>query len=156
MHHNHADFDLLTRVSKDLGALVVKNYFLTPRSRNVFVLCSVRPEARLKTSDISKQAGTSRLSFAENEDLRTYLNCAPGAVGAFGLLFDENHAVRYLMDQTLLDEPEIAFHLCDDTVSCAVSMSDFLNKFLPSLGVNPEFVAIHDFITANSSEIVKS
>ncbi|MCQ2436960.1 MAG: hypothetical protein MJ099_01020, partial [Clostridia bacterium] len=70
MHHDHADFDLLTRVSKDLGALVVKNYFLPPRSRNVFVLCSVRPEARLKTPDISKQAGTSRPSFAENEDLR--------------------------------------------------------------------------------------
>lgn len=40
-----------------LNCMVVKNYFLTTKNRKHFYLCLVRPDARFRTADISKQAG---------------------------------------------------------------------------------------------------
>ena len=54
-------------------ALICKNYFLSTRRKKDYCLCIVRPNARLRTSDISAQAGTSRLGFGSEEDLQAIL-----------------------------------------------------------------------------------
>ena len=58
-------------VDRKLGALTVKNIFLTTKNGKHFYLCITNPEARFRTADISKQAGSSRLSFAPEEMPRT-------------------------------------------------------------------------------------
>ncbi len=129
-----------------LGALMPKNIFLTPRNRSAYYLLIVRPDARFKTADISKQLGVSRLSFAPEEALSELLHTYGGAITPMGLLFDDNRAVRVVIDSALREAPVLAFHPCDNAASLAVTNDDFFGRFLPTLGYLPTYVEIHDFI----------
>ena len=129
-----------------LGAVTVKNYFLTTKNRKRFFLCLVRPDARFRSSDISRQAGTSRLSFAGEEDLMARLRARPGAVSPMGLLFEEAAGVELLVDSGLAREDRLAFHPCDNTRTLAMRGADFFDRFLPAVGCAPRFVEVHDFL----------
>ena len=130
-----------------LDSVTVKNYFLTTKNRKRFYLCLVRPEARFRTSDISRQAGTSRLSFAGEADLFALLRVRPGAVSPMGLLFDEAREVGLLVDRALADMDRLAFHPCDNTCTLAMRGADFFGRFLPAAGHVPQFVEVHDFLS---------
>ena len=131
-------------VDRQLGALTVKNIFLTTKNRRHFYLCITRPEARFHTADISKQAGSSRLSFAPEEALFELLRCRPGSASPLGLMFTDR--VGLLADGALRDIPMLAFHPCDNTRTVAISNRDFFDVFLPAAGIRPAFVEIHDFL----------
>lgn len=139
------------KVDEMIGASVVKNYFLTTKSKKHYCLCVVRGNVRLKTSDISKQAGTPRLSFAGEEDMAEMLRVRPGSVSPMGLMFDPENRVRLLVDSALKDAAEMGFHPCDNTETIVVSGADFFGKFLPAVGHSPEFVEIHDFLDASEA-----
>lgn len=117
-----------------IGAVTCKNYFLTTKSRKVYCLCLVPPEARLRTSDLSKQAGTPRLTFADEDAMVELLRVHPGSVSPLGLIFDPDNRVRLLVDRELLAAPKLAFHPCDNTETVAMSAHDFFQTFLPSVG----------------------
>lgn len=129
-----------------LDAVVVKNYFLTTKNQKRFFLCLVRPNARFRTADISRQAGSSRLSFGSEEALQSLLRTFPGAVSPLGLLFDEAGAVELLVDGALWQTRRIAFHPCDNRQTIALSTADFFGRFLPAVGHAPKPVEIHDFM----------
>ena len=134
------------QVDRRLGALTVKNIFLTTKNQKRFYLCITRPEARFRTADISKQAGSSRLSFAPEALLEARLRCRAGSASPLGLMFDEAREVQLLADSALRDVPVLAFHPCDNTRTVAMAGGDFFGVFLPSLGVSPQWVEIHDFL----------
>lgn len=140
----HTIEDCLENDAK-LHAVTAKNYFLTTKNQKNFYLCLVRPEARLRTSDISRQAGSSRLSFAGEAHMERLLQVHPGAVSPMGLMFDGERQVRLLVDSGLRDVEKIAFHPCDNTCTLAMTAADFFDKFLPGIGCTPFFVEIHDF-----------
>ncbi len=130
-----------------LNATTAKNYFLATKHRDRFYLCIVRPNARFKSVDISRQIGSTRLSFAPEEDLLRLLHAQPGAVSPMGLIFDRDQAVCLLVDEALTHLDRIAFHPCDNTQTLAMSAQDFFNRFLPAVAHEPRLVQIHDFDT---------
>ena len=132
-------------ISDRMNAAHVKNYFLTTKSRKIHCLCLVRPNARLRTSDISKQAGTPRLSFADEAAMLEYLRVTPGSVSPMSLIFDGEHRVRLLVDSALRTAERLAFHPCDNTETLVLSTHDFFQKYLPATGHEPTFVKVHDF-----------
>lgn len=129
-----------------LGGVTAKNYFLTTKNRKNFYLCLVRPEARLRTSDVSKQVNSSRLSFGTEEQMLSLLRVHPGAVSPMGLLFDEGNQVRLIVDEGLLQVEKIAFHPCDNTQTLVMNSKDFFDRFLPAVKHAPTFVEIHGFM----------
>jgi Ala-tRNA(Pro) deacylase len=133
-------------VDRSLNSLTAKNYFLATKHRDHFYLCLVRPNARFKSVDVSRQIGSTRLSFAEEEHLLRLLRVHPGAVSPMGLIFDENREVQLLVDAGLKDVEQISFHPCDNTQTLAMSAEDFFGRFLSAAGHEPRFVEIHDFI----------
>ena len=133
-------------IEEALGAVVAKNYFLTTKNRKRFFLCLVRPDARFRTADISRQAGSSRLSFGAEEELAALLHTYPGAVSPLGLVFDGEDAVELLVDGALRQVERIAFHPCDNARTVAMSTEDFFGRFLPGVGHAPKWVEIHDFM----------
>ena len=137
--------DDCVEISDRMNAAHCKNYFLTTKSKKIHCLCLVRPNARLKTSDVSKQAGTPRLSFADEEAMMELLHVHPGSVSPMGLIFDQENRVRLLVDRNLIDSPRLAFHPCDNTETLVISTADFMEKFLPAVNHEPTFVEIHDF-----------
>ena len=133
-------------VEEALEAVMPKNIFLCPRRKSCYWLLLARPDARYKTSDISKQLGVSRLSFAPEEELHAFLRTFPGAITPLGLMFDREKRVQLAVDAALRDAGRLAFHPCDNTKSVAMTGTDFFRKYLPALGVEPVFVEIHDFL----------
>jgi len=133
-------------VDKSLGALTVKNIFLTTKNKKNFYLCITHPNARFRTSDISKQAASSRLSFAPEEMLFEILHAHAGSASPLGLVFDPECRVTLLVDSVLQDEKVLAFHPCDNTRTIAMSGTDFFERFLPSVKHVPMMVEIHDFL----------
>jgi len=111
-----------------------KNLFLRPRRQEEFYLCVARPDAPFRTSQVSRQAGASRLGFASAEELLAHLCALPGAAGPLALMLDEAKDVRLLMDETLRDEPRLIFHPSLNDHSVALSGKDFFEKFLPTVG----------------------
>ena len=130
-----------------LGALTPKNYFLATKNRQHFFLCLVRPDARFRTADISRQAASSRLSFGTDEQMARLLRVHPGAVSPLGLIFDTEMRVRLLVDSALCGVERLAFHPCDNSATLAMRGADFFSRFLPAVGHAPQFVEIHDFLS---------
>ena len=118
-----------------LGALTVKNIFLTTKNRKRCYLCITRPDARFHTADISRQVGSSRLSFAPEEMLFDRLRCHGGSASPMGLI----------VDAALRRVPVLAFHPCDNTRTLAMAAGDFFDRFLPAVGAEAMDVEIHDF-----------
>ena len=131
---------------KKLDALAPKNYFLTTKNHKHFYLCIVRPNARLRTADISRQAGSSRLSFGSEEEMKELLRVHPGVVSPLGLMFDEEKHVQLLADEALKGEARLAFHPCDNAATVAMAGRDFFETFLNAVGHTVQFVGIHDFL----------
>ena len=117
-----------------LGALTVKNIFLTTKSRKRFYLCITRPDARFHTADVSKQVGSPRLSFAPEEMLFEHLRCHGGSASPLGLMFPQARGVGLIVDAALRDVGRLAFHPCDNAWTVAMAGEDFFGKFLPAVG----------------------
>ena len=64
-------------ISQALGADICKNLLLTPRNRSAFYLLAMPGDKPFVTKDLSKQIGSSRLSFATAEDLEQLLGVQP-------------------------------------------------------------------------------
>jgi len=131
---------------RKLGAVTAKNFFLATKNMKNFYLCLTRPNARFKSSDISKQVGSARLHFGPEEYLERFLKLKPGAVSPMGLIFDEEKNVQLAVDSSLKATNKIAFHPCVNTQTLAMNTADFFEKFLPGIGREPIFVEIHDFL----------
>lgn len=123
-----------------LGACMPRNLFLTPRSRSCFCLLTAHPESVFRTSSVSRQAGVTRLSFADEADMEALIGTYPGCVSPLGLVFDKSQSVRYLFDERLLKETHLLFHPADNRASVRLSVKDLLEKFLPLTGHRAEFI----------------
>lgn len=134
-------------VDRALGALTVKNLFLTTKNRKHCWLCLARPDVRFHTADISRQVGSSRLSFAPEETLLARLRCHGGSASPMGLIFPEARGVGLIVDAALRGEPVLAFHPCDNTRTLAMAGEDFFQRFLPAVGVRAVEV---DFIESGA------
>lgn len=145
-HAPTATMEACAEIDRALNAMTAKNIFLTTKNGRRFYLCLTRPEARFRTADISKQAGSSRLSFAPEDALYDRLRCRPGAASPLGLIFDPGHTVTLLVDSALRGAPTLSFHPCDNTLTLAMTNGDFFTTFLTAVGVEPVDVEIHDFL----------
>ena len=131
-------------VDRGLGALTVKNIFLTTKNRKRCWLCICRPDARFHTADISKQIGSSRLSFAPEEMLFQRLRCHGGSASPLGLIFPEAGDVGLIVDSALHEYDTLAFHPCNNTRTVAMAAGDFFGVFLPATGAEVREVVFDD------------
>ena len=86
-------------VDKILQIEICKNLFLCNRQKTDFYLLMMPGTKPFKTKDLSKQIGSARLSFADEEHMLQYLNITPGSVSIMGLMNDTENKVRLLIDQ---------------------------------------------------------
>lgn len=115
-----------------MGTRMCKNLLLCNRQKTSVYLLMLPGEKVFKTSVLSKEIGTSRLSFADGELMERYLDITPGSLSVLGLMNDKENAVRLLIDKTLLGEEYIGVHPCVNTSSLKIRTRDLLEKFLPA------------------------
>lgn len=121
-------------ISEALEVHICKNLLLTPRNRSAFYLLCLPAEKPFSTKDFSKLIGSSRLSFATEEDLVALLGCHAGSASILGLMNDTEHRVTLAIDRAVAGDEWFGCHPCKNTSSLRLKTRDVLEKFLPATG----------------------
>lgn len=126
-----------------LGAHICKNLFLCNRQQTDFYLCLIPGEKVFKTKELSKQIGSSRLSFGSAEHMERILDITPGSVSILGLMNDHNGEIRLLVDKELLQEEYFACHPCINTSTVRLKSEDVFGKLVEALGHPMTLIELH-------------
>lgn len=121
-------------IGEALDVFICKNLLLTPRNRSAFYLLCMPGDKPFSTKDFSKLIGSSRLSFATEEDLIGLLGCHAGSASILGLMNDTEHRVTLAIDRTVAEDEWFGCHPCENTSSLRLKTCDVLEKFLPATG----------------------
>ena len=133
--HDRADtMEACNVIDAVLGVVICKNLFLCNRQKTAFYLLMMPGGKKFKTKELSAQIGSSRLSFAEPEDMLRLLDIEPGAVSIMGLMNEVHHEVRLLIDEDVLRDEYIGCHPCVCTSSLKMKTRDITGVFLPATG----------------------
>jgi Ala-tRNA(Pro) deacylase len=127
-------------IESALGVEICKNLFLRNGSKTEFYLLVMPGYKKFVTKDISKQIGTSRLSFGEADYMEKYLNVTPGSVSIMGLAYDTGHKIHLLMDREIIESEYFGCHPCINTTSLKIKTTDIMEKFLKYTGHEPVVV----------------
>lgn len=132
-HEAAYTMDACLEIDEALQATICKNLFLCNRQKTAFYLLLIRDDKVFKTKEISRQIGSSRLSFASPDDMRKYLDITPGSVSIMGLMNDKENAVRLLVDEDVLKGEYIGFHPCINTSSLKLRTADVFGPVLRAM-----------------------
>ena len=127
-------------IDRTLGAPTCKNLLLCNRQETDFYLLLLPGDKPLKTSVLSKEIGTSRLSFAKGEYMEAFLDITPGSLSVLGLMNDRDHRVKLLIDREVLQEKFFGCHPCINTGSLKFTVKDLMEKIIPAMGHEPTLV----------------
>lgn len=119
-------------VTKMLDVEPVKCLLLHDRQKN-FYLVMMPGNKRLATSWLTTEIGSSRLSFAADNEIARLIYAMPGCVNPLGLMFDRENHVKLVIDKSVLELSCLGCHPCDNRFSVKLKMSDLIAIFLPSI-----------------------
>ena len=125
-----------------LEATICKNLLLCNRQNTEFYLLMLPGEKVFKTSVLSKQIGSSRLSFASGEYMEQFLDITPGSLSVLGLMNDKENRVHLLIDEDILKGEYIGCHPCINTSSLRLKTQDLMEKIIPAMGHEPRMVQL--------------
>ena len=129
-------------VDKALGTTMCKNLMLCNRQCTDFYILLTPGEKKFKTSVLSKQIGSSRLSFADGTYMEQFLDITPGSLSVLGLMNDKEKRVQLLIDKDVLIGEYIGVHPCVNTASLKIKTSDLVDKIIPAMGHEPKYVTL--------------
>ena len=124
-----------------LGAKMCKNLLLCNRQCTDFYLLLMPGDKPFKTKDLSKEIGSSRLSFADGKYMEQFLDITPGSLSVLGLMNDHENRVQLLIDEALLQAEFLCCHPCINTSSLKLKTEDVTGILLPA--VKHSFRAVH-------------
>ena len=141
-HEAAMTMEACAEIDKVLDATICKNLLLCNRQNTAFYLLMIPGDKVFKTSVLSKEIGSSRLSFAKPEFMEEYLDITPGSVSVLGLMNDHGHHVQLLMDEDVLKGEYFGCHPCINTSSLRIRTSDLMEKIIPAMGHTPRIFTI--------------
>lgn len=143
-HQPAMTMELCRAIETTLGTPICKNLLLCNRQETDFYMLLLPGDKVFKTKDLSKQIGSSRLSFAGGEHMERLLDITPGSLSILGLANDKEHKVRLLIDEEVLQTPCLGCHPCINTSSLRIPMEDVKEKLIPALGHAPTLVRLEN------------
>ena len=141
-HEAAMTMEACAEIDKVLDATICKNLLLCNRQCTSFYLLMIPGGKHFKTSVLSKEIGSSRLSFAAPEYMERFLDITPGSLSVLGLMNDTGHHVQLLMDEDVLKGDYFGCHPCTNTSSLRLSTADLMEKIIPAMGHEPRMVTL--------------
>ena len=129
-------------IDQTLGMEICKNLLLCNRQKTAFYLLLIPGDKVFQTKELSKQIGTSRLSFASGEHMEELLDITPGSLSVLGLANDKDMQVQLLIDEDILKCPTFGCHPCINTSTLRFATADLMEKLIPAMGHEPRFVTL--------------
>ena len=141
-HEPAMTMEACVAVDEALGTVMCKNLLLCNRQCTDFYLLLMPGDKPFKTSVLSKQIGSSRLSFADGSYMEQFLDITPGSLSVLGLMNDKAHRVKLLIDADVLSGDAVGVHPCINTSSLGIATRDLTEKLIPAMGHEPTMVAL--------------
>ena len=141
-HEAAMTMDICAGIESSLGAAICKNLLLCNRQQTDFYLLMLPGDKPFKTSVLSKQIGSSRLSFAGGEYMEQFLDITPGSLSVLGLMNDHENRVRLLIDRELMQDDYIGCHPCINTTTLRLKTADLINRIIPATGHDITWVTL--------------
>ena len=127
--HDYADtIEACHEVEKVLGCEICKNLLLTNRQMTDIYLLMMPGDKPFKTKELSAQIMSTRLSFADENHMREYLDLTPGSVTVMGLANDRENRVQLLIDRDVYEEEYFCCHPCINTSSIRMRTADVMER----------------------------
>lgn len=109
-----------------------KNLLLINSKGDQLYMLIAPHDLQVNLRSVARQINSTRLSFADSELMQALLKLEPGSVSPFGLMNDQEHRIKLLLDERLLSYDFINFHPNVNTATLSLSFSDF-QAFIGSL-----------------------
>ena len=141
-HEAAMTMEACAAIDEVLDATICKNLLLCNRQCTAFYLLMIPGGKAFKTSALSKQIGSSRLSFAAPEYMERFLDITPGSLSVLGLMNDKENHVELLIDEDVLKGEYIGCHPCINTSSLRLRTEDLMERIIPAMGHTPRMVTL--------------
>ena len=141
-HEAAMTMEACAAIDAALNAVICKNLLLCNRQCTVFYLLMMPGDKSFKTSVLSKEIGSSRLSFAAPEYMEKFLDITPGSLSVLGLMNDKENQVQLLIDEDVLKGAYFGCHPCINTSSLRIATRDLMESILPTLNHQPQIVTL--------------
>ena len=128
------------KIEDSIGAEICKNILLYTTNGNITVFLLVSGEKKFVTKDVSKKLGTSRLSFAPADVMKTILNTQPGSLSVMSLIFDKDKKVKLAVDSDIFKSEYFCCHPGDNRATLKIKTDDIFSRLLPLLDISPEVI----------------
>ena len=102
-----------------------KNLFLKDKN-DAFWLVTVPDEARVDLKALPAAIGCGRVSFGKAEDMERLLGISPGSVTALSAINDDDVAVRFVLDERLVEAKIINCHPLRNSATVSLSPKDLV------------------------------
>ena len=141
-HEATMTMEACAAVDQVLDAVICKNLLLCNRQETAFYLLMIAGDKHFRTSALSKQIGSSRLSFADGAWMEELLDITPGSLSVLGLMNDRENRVELLIDGDILEGEFFGCHPCINTSSLRLRTKDLTEKIIPAMGHAPRIVTL--------------
>ena len=141
-HEEAMTMEACLEVDTALEATMCKNLMLCNRQCTDFYILLLPGDKKFKTSVLSKQIGSSRLSFADGQYMEQFLDITPGSLSVLGLMNDKDHRVKLLIDKDVLTGEYIGVHPCVNTASLKLKTTDLIERIIPAMHHEPTYVEL--------------
>ena len=123
--------DDLKDVFLNMEGIGCKNLFLKDAKKNLF-LYTLPEDKRADLKTLPEKINSKRLSFANENDLQTYLGLIPGAVTPLGIINDKDKKVTVVLDKELKNK-NVLIHPNRNTATISIKYDDLI-KFIKHCG----------------------
>ncbi len=141
-HESAFTMEACAEIDSAFGTKMCKNLFLRNSNGSAFYLLLMPGDKPFKTKELSAQIMSTRLSFADENHMRDYLDLTPGSVSVMGLANDRENRVQLLIDRDVYEQEYFCCHPCINTSSIRLRTADLMNRFLPAVHHTPRLVTL--------------
>ena len=118
----------------DKDIVIGKNLFLRNDKKNKYYLVCLPLNKRADLKKIAEIIGEKRFSFANEKELKEYLNISPGSVSYLNVITaairsEKYKEVEYVIDKKIITSRKIGFHPSDNTATVVTSPSSILKLY---------------------------
>lgn len=117
-----------------------KNLFFKDRKNNLFLLVTLS-DKQINIKDVAKKIDAKNPSFGKPELLEEVMGVTPGSVTPFAVININNHNVKIVLDEEMMENSLLNFHPLVNTATTTISPDDLL-KFMEHCNQKPEIIRI--------------
>lgn len=132
-HEESPTTDHVAKLDQNIRGRHCKNLFLRNSVGDKLFMLIAPYDKAIDTKIVARTIGSTRLSFADPEKMRYYLQLEPGSVSPFGLINDAENVISVLLDQDICSYEFINFHPNVNTATLSLAFTDF-EKYLNHVG----------------------